>query len=149
MFDVITCKPTKALLTEEPSLHMHTRPKMKDVKRKPKWQLAEFEALVEAYEEHYVTLNSPFSNVVTMDVKKKIYNKITDRVNAVGAHGRSVENIKSKWQNEVSCVKKKLTDAYADLKKAAHTTGGGQLHVDLNVFGDLTHLERRVAKIIP
>lgn len=89
--------------------------------RKPNWTSEEMEVLAEAYLSSYKVIRGKLTPVVTSEVKKRAWENITDKVNAVSLCLRTVEETRKRLQDVQSCIKKK--EAYR--KKEADMTGGG------------------------
>ena len=97
-------------------------------KRKPNFSENELQALAEKVLELKPTLMGKFSDIISHHLKNEAWGKVTSAVNDVGTIKRSKEDIKRKWQDWSSAVKKKEIYRRNALKK----TGGGQAVPDLN-----------------
>ncbi|XP_062585602.1 uncharacterized protein LOC134247254 [Saccostrea cucullata] len=90
--------------------------------RKPNWSEIELEVLIEAYCRNFKVIRGKFSPSITSDTKKRAWEEITERVNAVAVScNRSLDETKKKIQDSLSSVKKK--EAFR--KREASKTGGG------------------------
>lgn len=81
----------------------------------------EIQLLTDLVEKNIETINSKFSNTLTNDKKKKVWENITEQVNAMGIASRTVKEVKTKWFNMHQAAKKE----YCDNKLYRRQTGGG------------------------
>ncbi|XP_061164451.1 nuclear apoptosis-inducing factor 1-like [Saccostrea echinata] len=90
--------------------------------RKPNWTDIEMDVLMEAYCNSIRIIRGKFSPSITSDAKKRAWEEITERVNAVAVScNRTLDETKKKIQDSLSSVKKK--EAFR--KREASRTGGG------------------------
>ncbi|XP_014776772.1 myosin-G heavy chain [Octopus bimaculoides] len=70
-------------------------------KRSKKRNFSEKEVsiLTHEYEKHMIILNSKLTNSITNQKKQRIWERITDAINAVGVNRRRVSEVKEKWRN--------------------------------------------------
>ncbi|CAC5383492.1 unnamed protein product [Mytilus coruscus] len=92
-------------------------------KRKPNWTEAELDALSKGVAENINMVKGKFSPSVTNDFKNRCWATITQRINAENpsAVSRGVADVKKKWQDLQSIVKKKE----AARRRSLNATGGG------------------------
>jgi Myb/SANT-like DNA-binding domain len=76
-------------------------------KRKPKFTREENEALVANYAKHAVELTKKFGSGITNAKKIKIWQAITNAVNAVGVTVRTVQDVTSRWKEQKKTSKEK------------------------------------------
>ena len=75
--------------------------------RRPAFTEREKMALVESFSIHADTLQSPLTNTITNETKRKAWDAVTNAVNAVNpAVVRTLQEVKKKWKNLVSETKK-------------------------------------------
>ncbi|XP_064596663.1 nuclear apoptosis-inducing factor 1-like [Liolophura sinensis] len=89
--------------------------------KKPNWESRATKALVMALEDHDHVIRAKFGKHVTKSEKNRAWNEIYQRVNSVAKVERTVEEIKKKWSDLSSQVKRKEARRRADARK----TGGG------------------------
>ena len=75
-------------------------------------------------EKNIEIINSKFSNTVTNEKKKKIWENITIQINALGIANRTAKEIKTKWINMHQTAKKKNT---AKISYIADRQEGGRV----------------------
>lgn len=75
--------------------------------RKPNWNDLEMEVLAEAYADSSKIIRGKLSPVLTTDSKKKAWEAITNKINAVSPCIRTVEEAKKRIQDVQSYLKKK------------------------------------------
>ncbi|CAG2195887.1 unnamed protein product [Mytilus edulis] len=97
-------------------------------KRRSNWDSSEISLLRQLVEKNLFTIRSKFSNSLTNKAKVEVWRGITVQINALGLHGRTVAEVKVKWQNMQSNAKK----TYQDVKKHTHQTGGGPPATPIN-----------------
>ncbi|VDI79306.1 Hypothetical predicted protein [Mytilus galloprovincialis] len=97
-------------------------------KRRSNWDSSEISLLRQLVEKNLFTIRSKFSNSLTNKSKVEVWRGITVQINALGLHGRTVAEVKVKWQNMQSNAKK----TYQDVKKHTHQTGGGPPATPIN-----------------
>ncbi|KAL8610446.1 hypothetical protein ACOMHN_035163 [Nucella lapillus] len=85
--------------------------------KKPNFSDQEMEVLIEEVALDAKLLFSSFQNGITNAKKKFAWLRITTRVNAVGANGRTPEQIKKRWKDVKQAVIKR--------KQQLAETGGG------------------------
>lgn len=70
-------------------------------KRSKKRNFSEREVaiLTEEYKKHMLILNSRLTNSITNQKKQRIWERITESINAVGVNRRRVSEVKEKWRN--------------------------------------------------
>ena len=101
----------------------------------------EMEVLVTNVREHKAELFGSFTNTITHSLKERLWDEITQKMNAVGKSVRTVKLVKKKWSDMTSRARNKA----AALKRHRNTTGKGGC-VDP---GDvLTPLEQQVVDIV-
>lgn len=76
--------------------------------------------LIEEIEQEKTLLTSHFQNGITLKKKEMMWKKIADKVNAVGGHGRTVEQLKKRWKDMKAAVLERQ-------RKSTGTGGGGPL----------------------
>lgn len=84
----------------------------KERKRKPKFTREENEVLVEHYSKHSVELNKKFGHDSTHAKKNKIWQAITNAVNAVSPIPRTVQDVMNRWKEQKKSSKEKGTYTY-------------------------------------
>ena len=67
--------------------------------RKANFSPAEISVLSEKFEENMEILQSKFTNSVTNAKKNKIWEEISEMVNAVSVAERSTQEVQDKWKN--------------------------------------------------
>ncbi|KAL8605241.1 hypothetical protein ACOMHN_031182 [Nucella lapillus] len=92
--------------------------------KKPNFSDQEMEVLIEEVALDAKLLFSSFQNGITNAKKKFAWLRITTRVNAVGANGRTPEQIKKRWKDVKQAVIKR--------KQQLAETGGRHFCLDLN-----------------
>ena len=96
--------------------------KLQQRNRKHNFTHAEIVALIEAYGQRKEVLHGRLKSTLSNVDKKKGWEAVATKVNAVSTTLRSVEELKKRWQ-------KLASDAKADLAKRKHPgTGGGPRH---------------------
>ena len=101
---------------------MNEEIKGKSVRNREKnFDTREIQLLTELVEKNIEIINSKFSNTVTNEKKKKIWENITIQINALGIANRTAKEIKTKWINMHQNAKKE----YSDDKLYRRQTGGG------------------------
>lgn len=90
--------------------------------RKANFTPAEYEIIFELAEENLDIIKIKFSSQLTRKNKSKIWEEITERVNALEVCCRSVIEVKKKWRGMVSATKKEHNKCATSRKK----TGGGK-----------------------
>lgn len=73
--------------------------------------LARFSYLLTWLKKNIDTINSKFTNTITNEKKKKVWENITSQINALGISNRSIKEIKTKWTNMHQTAKKKSSVA--------------------------------------
>ena len=77
--------------------------------RKHNFSASEVSILTEKVEENLAILQSKFTNNVTNLKKKQVWSEITAAVNALGVHKRTETEVREKWKNLHSAVKREFT----------------------------------------
>ena len=90
-------------------------------KRKPNFSVNNVSVITENVKNHLAVIQSKLTNNITNRKKNEVWQQITDAVNAVGTAGRTVAEVKDKWKNLHSTVKKEFLTFQRETKK----TGGG------------------------
>ena len=93
----------------------------KERKRKPNFSVNEISVITENVKNHLAVIQSKLTNNITNRKKNEVWQEITDAVNAVGTAGRTLAEVKDKWKNLHSTVKKEFSTFRKETKK----TGGG------------------------
>ncbi|XP_046554329.1 uncharacterized protein LOC124263708 [Haliotis rubra] len=99
-------------------------------KRKRNFSTADIDIIVSGVESNFETLISSLTNTVTNNVKKKIWNDITTKLNATGDITRNEEEVRKKWTDMKACAKKSESARRLNAKR----TGGGPPPDDLTVM---------------
>ncbi|GAB1609096.1 myosin-G heavy chain-like [Argonauta hians] len=88
-------------------------------KRSKKRNFSEKEVaiLTREYENHMIILNSKLTNSITNQKKQRIWERITDAINAVGINRRRVSEVKEKWRN----MQRKARRMFAERKTYLRT----------------------------
>ncbi|XP_066026245.1 nuclear apoptosis-inducing factor 1-like [Pocillopora verrucosa] len=90
--------------------------------RKANFSPAEISVLTEKFEENMDILQSKFTNrYIKCKKKNKIWEEISEAVNAVGVTARSTQEVRDKWKNLQSHAKREFSSFKSEQKK----TGGG------------------------
>lgn len=89
--------------------------------QKANFSPAEISVLTEKFEENMDILQSKFTNSITNAKKNKIWEEISEAVNAVGVTARSTQEVRDKWKNLQSHAKREFSSFKSEQKK----TGGG------------------------
>lgn len=89
--------------------------------RKANFSPAEISVLTEKFEENMDILQSKFTNSITNAKKNKIWEEISEAVNAVGVTATSTQEVRDKWKNLQSHAKREFSSFKSEEKK----TGGG------------------------
>ena len=90
--------------------------------RKPNFTPAECAVIFEEAEENINIIKSKFTSTLTNKNKTRVWDEITNKVNALGICKRSVIEVKDKWRAMVSSAKKEHNKCASSRKK----TGGGR-----------------------
>jgi len=103
-------------------------------KRSPNFIETELQTLLDEVEKRKNVLFSKLSNVTTNSAKKKAWDVICCRINAINPsdHRRTVEEIRKKWTSYMSLTKKKASLN----RREARKTGGGPPPEDLSPLQD-------------
>lgn len=118
--------------------------------RSSRWEDGELKAMIEGFTTNFSILSSQSADTTTISRKRSIYNNILDSINAVGGNNRDVNQIKAKWSNESSRVKKILATKLHLFKKDVNNTGGGEASTnDDGWLDDLPEMDALIAKILP
>ncbi|XP_044162913.1 uncharacterized protein LOC114970368 [Acropora millepora] len=106
-----------------------TSKRMTDFKKKSTRFTEEMNrALIDGYTKKQVVLKSKFCNSVTNNHKKTAWEEITLAVNAVNTGDRkTVEQVKKRWEDMTTSVKKKERQARQEEIKRLKVTGNGNL----------------------
>ena len=83
---------------------------------------AECAVIFEKAEENINVIKSKFSSTLTNKNKSRVWEEITNSVNALGVCKRDVLDVKEKWRSMVSSAKKEHNKCAVSRKK----TGGGK-----------------------
>jgi hypothetical protein len=89
--------------------------------RKLNFSVTEIDTLTSKVHENLDVLQSKWPNAITNQRKNKIWDKITQEINAIGVANRTTSEVKEKWKNLTSSAKKKFADVNRQMRK----TGGG------------------------
>lgn len=90
--------------------------------RKPNVTPAECAVILEEAEENINSIKSKFSSTLCDKNKTRIWEEITEKVNALGVSKRTVMEVKEKWRGMVSGAKREHNKCTTAVKK----TGGGK-----------------------
>lgn len=90
--------------------------------RKPNFTPAECAVIFEKAEENLKVIKSTFSSTLTNKNKSRVWEEITNKVNALGVCKRDAMDVKEKWRSMVSSAKKEHNKCAVSRKK----TGGGK-----------------------
>ena len=90
--------------------------------RKPNFTPAECAVIFEKAEENINVIKSKFSSTLTNKNKSRVWEDITNKVDALGVCKRDVMDVKEKWRSMVSSAKKEHNKCAVSRKK----TGGGK-----------------------
>lgn len=93
---------------------------------------SEIQLLADLVEKNIVTINSKFTNTITNEKKKKVWENITSQINALGIANRSIKEIKTKWTNMHQTAKKE----FSSNKLSQRKTGGGPCAKPLSVVSE-------------
>ncbi|XP_052256365.1 t-SNARE domain-containing protein 1-like [Dreissena polymorpha] len=96
--------------------------------RSSNWTKEETEILVNGYVANREALFGKFSSTITNEEKEKTFCAILESINAVGGHGRSIEDLKSKWKQLKCRTVAKARKNHKEVQK----TGGGEPVKGLN-----------------
>lgn len=77
--------------------------------RNKNWELLEIQVLKKMIDNHYELLNSRHTNAMINARKNLVWKRITDSINALGLHRRTVRELKIKWSNMRLTEKRKST----------------------------------------
>lgn len=101
---------------------------MTDKKKSSNFSAAEVEVLVDEVEMHKSFLFAKFGSNVSNSMKTKLWQDITEKVNAVGVgEVRSIDGVKKKWYDTASKTKKKESCRRREMT----ATGGGSVGIVL------------------
>ena len=92
-----------------------------DSKRRPNFSAEELQIFASLIQQHNNILSANYGPTITKNVKDNLWMEITDKVNAVGGHMRTVDELKRKKKNLKTTAKSKATKNRAERNK----TGGG------------------------
>ncbi|XP_063431096.1 uncharacterized protein LOC134713736 [Mytilus trossulus] len=84
--------------------------------RNKNWELLEIQVLKKMIDNHYELLNSRHTNAMINARKNLVWKRITDSINALGLHRRTVRELKIKWSNMRLTEKRKSSGSL-------HTSG--------------------------
>ncbi|XP_041349160.1 myb/SANT-like DNA-binding domain-containing protein 4 [Gigantopelta aegis] len=101
---------------------------MKGEKRKANFDIREISLIVENVSENIGTIKSKLTNSVTNNLKKQVWQSITDQVNSVGVERSDRDDVKEKRRSMYTSAKKKN----AEYKKSLTKTGGGPSSKELS-----------------
>ena len=90
-------------------------------KRRPRFTLEELEVLVDEIHRQKATLLGKFTDAQAAQIKSNAWRAIAAKISAVSNVGRTVDEIRRKWQDWASVVKQKEVSR----KKSLRKTGGG------------------------
>lgn len=93
---------------------------------------SEIQLLTDLVEKNIDIINSKFTNTITNEKKKKIWENITSQVNSLGIANRSIKEIKTKWTNMHQTAKKE----FSTNKLSQRKTGGGPCAKPLSVVSE-------------
>ncbi|XP_062621653.1 uncharacterized protein LOC134283222 [Saccostrea cucullata] len=82
---------------------------------------SEIQLLADLVERNVDIINSKLTNSVTNEKKKKVWDNITEQINALGVSCRTTKEIKTKWTNMHQTAKKE----FSNNKLSQRRTGGG------------------------
>ena len=85
--------------------------------RKPNFTPAEWTVIFEEVEENIKTVKSKISTTLSNKHESRVWEVITDKVNALGFSKRSVMEVKDKWRGMVSGAKKEHSKCITARKK--------------------------------
>ena len=111
---------------------------MSKVKKSRNFSAAEVEVLIENVEKYKTILNSRLKNSVTNADKRRVWEKICTRINAVSCVTRTADQVKKKWSDVSSQTKCKE----AVRRRERRLTGGG------NQPSELSQIEQKVVGIL-
>ena len=108
--------------------------------RKPNFSAAECSLILQLAEENLDTIREKFSNNLTNKKKHKVWQYVSDRVNALGVAKRTTTEIRDKWRAMCGVARKEIGRE----KKTQGKTGGGKppppptatSHRIIELFGD-------------
>ncbi|XP_055954378.1 nuclear apoptosis-inducing factor 1-like [Patella vulgata] len=109
---------------------------MEPKRRKQNWNPAALGVLIVGVEKNYGILKGKLSSSLTRSSKDGVWENICTKVNSVSSENRSIEDIKKKWSDYSSGLKKK------EGARRREMTGGG------DAPPDLTDMEQKVINII-
>ena len=89
--------------------------------RKKNFAMDEIQLLTAEYGENKDVLELKFTNALTNKQKNDSWQRITEKINALGYEKRTVEEIKMKWRNLTSQAKAN----WNNFKRDCNKTGGG------------------------
>ncbi|XP_062590298.1 uncharacterized protein LOC134251883 isoform X2 [Saccostrea cucullata] len=95
--------------------------------RKRNWNEAEIALLVEQVEDKRDILKGKFSSSLTAADKSAAWTSIMNSINAIGGCGRTLKEVKKKWQDIQSSTKKREVERL----KTQRQTGGGPPPTDI------------------
>ena len=90
--------------------------------RKSNFSPSEISVLTDKFEENMDILQSKFTTSVRNAKKNKIWEEITETVNAVGVTARTTQEVRDKWKNLQSNAKREFSSSF---KSEQRKTGGG------------------------
>jgi hypothetical protein len=78
-------------------------------KRRPRFEKDELEILCHEVGLRKITLLGKFSDILSLEKKKKSWGEVTNKINAVSQVTRTVDEIRRKWKDWSSSVKVKAS----------------------------------------
>ena len=85
--------------------------------RKSNFSPSEISVVTEKFEENMDILQSKFTTSVTNAKKNKIWEEITEAVNAVGVTARTTLDVRDKWKNLQSNAKREFSSFKSEQRK--------------------------------
>lgn len=89
--------------------------------RKKNFTIDEIQLLTAEFSENKDVLESKLTNSITNKHKNDLWQRITEKINALGYEKRTVDEIKMKWRNLTSHAKA----SWNNFKRDCNKTGGG------------------------
>ncbi|XP_060556909.1 myb-related transcription factor, partner of profilin-like [Ruditapes philippinarum] len=152
-------KPPSTCLPVVARHHEAERANKECCKRRPRFEKDELEILCHEVGRRKITLLGKFSDILSLEKKKKSWGEVTNKINAVSQVTRTVDEIRRKWKDWSSSVKghnkvkgKNLSNrktltihsrALEDKANLQTKTGGG-----VDTLPDLSLLEEKVLVIL-
>ena len=104
-------------------------------KRKKNFSVKEITVITESVRKNLEIIQSKLTNSITNKRKTEAWEEITRDVNTVGQENRTMQEVKDKWKNLHSTVKKEFSSVKRDSKKSWWWTTTKATHAVKRIIG--------------